>query len=125
MSTPEAPLLERPGPLDSSPLSRSIHSGPNDPLSPEPRRVIDFDAISLQDLGPHDPPEPFEDLVLRIDGFGDDRREEEEDEEEYDVVDEEEGQGDGPRVNIGTPRRLRRSDRSNFGVPPVRYQAGP
>ena len=125
MSTPEAPLLHNSsGPFHSTPLGQQSRSPSNDLIFPDPSIRLDFEGIELEVLGDDSQGDEFDDCRVEIGDFGGEvsgQKEEEVEEEE-----EEGGKSDdGGDSASGQPQRLRRSDRTNKGVPPVRYPAGP
>ena len=122
-ATPAAPLLDgTPGPIVSTPLGQENRSPSNDLLFPDPSVRLDFERIELEVLGDEGPGDEFDSCRVEIGDFGDEEsefREELEDEEEEGKSD------DGGGSVSGQPQRLRRSDRANKGIPPVRFPAGP
>ena len=123
-SSPGMPLLDASGPLNISPLSQVTNVSLNDSSFPDPVRHLDFEdvrlEIELDELGVEDVVgEQLERVEVRDEAaVGVEEGEEEDDEDEgNDVDDDASGQGH--------PLRVRRSDRVNKGVPPIRFQAGP
>ena len=128
-STPEAALVNNlEGPSVETPIGQLERSESNDFLFSDPRLQLDFERISLEVLDDEEREQPG---GGGGGGAGGGRvMETAVDEARVEIGDVDErgsdlNSDDDSDHSPGQPLRIRRSDRVNKGIPPVRFQAGP